>query len=200
MTKLVKRKLSQLRVYPNNPRNNREAVPKVKESIKKYGYKVFIIIDNDNYIVAGHTRHAALLELVNDGYNYTEVDCILADDLTDEQINEFRIVDNLTAENAEWDLTKLKIELELLPSLQLSDFGEIPQLTVEDIQLQEEQKLELTDKIVIKVGNDKIELTENEFHEWTSYVIQTHNMSVVEFVKRQLQLAAKDRVYEKYEI
>lgn len=200
MTKIVKRKLSELRVYPNNPRHNQKAIPKVKESIKKYGYKVFIVIDNENFIIAGHTRHAALLQLVDENYNYGEIDCVLADDLTQEQINEFRIVDNLTATNAEWDLSALKIELELLPNLNISDFGEVPQLTVEDIQIQEEQKLELSDKIVIKIGSDKIEISETEYHDWVTYVIGTHNMSVVEFVRKQLHLDEIDREYRILEI
>jgi ParB family chromosome partitioning protein len=201
LTKVVKRKLSELKVYPNNPRQNQNAIPKVKESIKKYGYKVFIVIDRDNYIVAGHTRFGALLEIQQEEGYPNEIDCILADDLTQEQINEFRIVDNLTAENSEWDLTALKIELELLPNLDLSKFGEVPQFTFEEIQIQEENKLDLiSDKIIIKVGPDKIELTETEYHNWVTYVIGTHNMSVTDWVRQQLHLDEGDRNYEQLDI
>jgi ParB family chromosome partitioning protein len=197
--KAVERNISDLKHYENNPRVNTNAVPKVKESIRKYGYKVPIVIDRNNYIVAGHTRHAALTQLLDEGVVAPTILCILADDLTDAQIKEFRIVDNLVAENSEWDITALKIELEGLPDLNLNDFGEIPALTLEDIQIQEEQKL-LSDKVVIKVGTEKIELTEVEYHEWVQYVIGTHNMTVMEFVRRQLHLEEHNREYEKLEI
>jgi ParB-like chromosome segregation protein Spo0J len=195
--KVVKRKFSDLKQYENNPRNNSNAVSKVKESIRKYGYKVFIVIDQFNTIVAGHTRFAALLELQEELGYPNEIDCILADDLTDEQINEFRIVDNLTAENADWDITKLKLELELLPNLDLELFGEVPALTFEDIQIEEENKVELSDKIRIQVGGDKIEITEAEYHEWVVYVIERYNMSILDFVRSRLELRPSDRSYEK---
>ncbi len=199
--KVVKRNLRELNQYVNNPRHNGNAVEAVKQSILKYGYKVPIIIDINNVIIAGHTRFAALLE-INEERNWpNELDCILADDLTEEEVNEFRIVDNLVAEYADWDITKLKTELELLPNLDLSLFGDIPALTIEEIQIQEEQKLELnSDKIMFKIGPDKFEITEGEYHDWVQYVIGKYNISIVEFVKRQLELAQKDRTYERVEI
>lgn len=198
--KTVERKLSELRVYENNPRQNEKAVEAVQNSIIKYGYKVPIVIDNDNIIVCGHTRFQALLNLHESrGYSDTIV-CILADDLTDEQIREFRIVDNLTAENAEWDITKLKIELEVLNNLDLNLFGEIPALTFEEIQIQEESKIELNDKVYIKVGTETIEMTEIEFNEWTAYVIDRYNMSISDFVKQKLELRVSDRNFEILEI
>lgn len=198
--KFVKRKLSELRVYENNPRSNQKAIRGVKQSIIKYGYKVPIVIDRDNIIVAGHTRFAALLEIQEERGFPNEIYCIVADDLTEEQLNEFRIVDNLTAENAEWDITKLKSELELLPNLDLSVFGEIPQLTVEEIQIQEENKMDLDGSIVFRAGPDKFEITELEYHDWVQYVIQTYNMTILEFMKKQLHIKPIDREYKKLEI
>lgn len=78
----------------------------VAESIKEFGFKVPIIIDRDNVIVAGHTRLKAAKAL-----GMETVPCIVADDLTEEQIKAFRLADNKTAELAEWDFDKLETEL-----------------------------------------------------------------------------------------
>ncbi len=111
------KKISELKEYENNPRNNEEAVEAVANSIKEFGFKVPIIITKDNVIIAGHTRYKASHRL-----GLLEVPCIVADDLTDEQIKAFRLVDNKTSELTTWDLEKLAIELEGL-DLDMSLFG-----------------------------------------------------------------------------
>ena len=103
---IVNKKIGELKPYENNPRHNENAVPYVVESIKRYGFKNPIIIDKDNVIVAGHTRYLASKEL---GLN--EVPCIIADDLTEDEIKEFRLVDNRTAEMSDWDDELLASEL-----------------------------------------------------------------------------------------
>lgn len=122
--------------YENNPRNNDGAVQAVAESIKEFGFKVPIVIDSNNVIVAGHTRLKAARLL-----GLTTVPCIIADDLTPEQVKAFRIADNKTGELAEWDFTALEIELAELSEvsdIDMSDFGfdiseiEEPQEIVED--------------------------------------------------------------------
>ena len=103
---IIYKPIDELEPYKNNPRDNTKAVPYVAESIKEYGFKVPIIIDRGGTIVAGHTRYLASIEL-----GLTEVPCIVADDLTDQQIKEFRLVDNKVAEYATWDMGMLEIEL-----------------------------------------------------------------------------------------
>ena len=98
--------ISRLRDYENNPRNNDLAVEKVKFSIERFGFLFPIIIDVNFVIVAGHTRIRACREL-----GIQSVPCIIADELTDEQINFFRLVDNKTSEYSDWDFEKLKSEL-----------------------------------------------------------------------------------------
>ena len=93
--------------YINNPRKNSGAVDKVAASIKEFGFKNPIIVDNDDVIVAGHTRLLAAQKL-----ELKEVPVIKADDLTENQIKAFRIADNKTSEFAEWDMELLEIELE----------------------------------------------------------------------------------------
>ena len=84
--------------YPTNPRINEGAIDGVAKSIDEFGFKVPIIIDQDNVIVAGHTRVYAARRL-----GMTEVPAIRADDLTPEQIKAFCIADNRTADYAPWD-------------------------------------------------------------------------------------------------
>lgn len=115
--KIINVKIEALKEYENNPRNNERAIEVVEKSIKDYGFKNPIIVDKNYVIVAGHTRLAAAKNL-----GYKEVPCIVADDLTDEQIKAFRLVDNKTAEFADWDYEKLELELASM-EIDLSDFG-----------------------------------------------------------------------------
>lgn len=114
---IIYKKLSDLREYENNPRNNEDAVEAVANSINEFGFKVPIIIDGNNIIIAGHTRYKASHRI-----GLTEVPCIIADDLTEEQIRAFRLVDNKTSELATWDIEKLNEELADL-NLDMSLFG-----------------------------------------------------------------------------
>ena len=101
--------LEEIKPYEKNPRNNDNAVDAVAASISEFGFKVPIIIDKDNIIVAGHTRYKAAKKL-----GLKTVPCIKADDLTDEQVKAFRLADNKVAEQAEWDFDLLNEELETI--------------------------------------------------------------------------------------
>lgn len=114
---IVNKKIDELKPYENNPRFNDDAVEYVANSIKEFGFKVPIVIDKNNVIVAGHTRYKASLEL---GLN--EVPCIIADDLTEEQIKAFRLVDNKVSEKSSWDIELLDEELNDL-DINLEDYG-----------------------------------------------------------------------------
>lgn len=111
-------KIEEVIPYEKNPRKNDEAVKYVAESIKKFGFKVPIIIDKDNIIVCGHTRLKAAKKL-----KLKEVPCIRADDLTEEQIKAFRLADNKVSERAEWDFDLLAEELADLKDMNMQDFG-----------------------------------------------------------------------------
>lgn len=115
---IVEKKLSELTPYKNNPRHNDEAVEYVANSIKEFGFKVPIVIDKDGVIVAGHTRFKAAKKL-----KLKTVPCIVADDLTPEQVNAFRLADNKTAELAYWDVDLLDLELDDISSIDMSQFG-----------------------------------------------------------------------------
>lgn len=114
---IVYKNISELNPYENNPRLNDEAVEAVANSIKQFGFKVPIIIDSSNIIVAGHTRLKAAKLLGMD-----KVPCIVADDLTEEQIRAFRLVDNKVSELADWDYEKLEEELANINSIDMNIF------------------------------------------------------------------------------
>ncbi len=115
--KIIMMKTDDLIEYDNNPRHNEEAVEAVANSISEFGFKVPIIITSDNIIVAGHTRLKASKKL-----GLTEVPCIIANDLTEEQIKAFRLADNKTAELASWDFDALMEELDNI-DMDMLQFG-----------------------------------------------------------------------------
>ncbi len=100
---------SRLKEYENNPRNNDLAVEKVKYSIERFGFLFPVVVDINYVIVCGHTRVRACREL-----GIPTVPCIIADELTEDQINLFRLIDNKTSEYSDWDFEKLKQELSMV--------------------------------------------------------------------------------------
>ena len=144
--------LSYLVEYENNPRNNDSAVEAVAESIKQFGFKVPIIVDKDNVIVAGHTRLKAARLIGLD-----KVPCIVADDLTPEQIKAFRLADNKVGELACWDFAKLEEELAgISEQFDMSTFGvEFDIDNEENKNEREEAKYNETISVVIECENDQ---------------------------------------------
>lgn len=114
---IISKKLSEIRPYEKNPRRNDAAVQYVANSIREFGFKVPIVIDKGGTIVCGHTRYKAAASL-----GLTEVPCIMADDLTPEQIKAFRLADNKVGELAEWDFDLLAKELNGL-DMDMTAFG-----------------------------------------------------------------------------
>ena len=107
--------------YENNPRRNDDAVQYVANSIKEFGFKVPIVVDKEGVIVCGHTRYKAAKKL-----QLSEVPCIRADDLTDEQIKAYRLADNKVAERSEWDDPLLDTELDGIVDFNMQDFDFLP--------------------------------------------------------------------------
>ena len=142
---IVYKKVNELIPYKNNPRINDEAVEYVKNSIKEFGFKVPIVIDKNNVIVAGHTRLKASLEV-----NIEEVPCIIADDLTEEQVKAFRLADNKVAEKSMWDYTKLDEELDSILDIDMSvfDFENIEETNLDDFFEDNDNKKEKESKLI----------------------------------------------------
>jgi ParB family transcriptional regulator, chromosome partitioning protein len=110
--------IAEIMPYENNPRNNEEAVEKVANSIKEFGFNQPIVVDKDNVIIVGHTRYLAAQQL---GLN--KVPAIVAANLSEEQARAYRLVDNKVGEIAGWDFEKLTLELEQIESIDMSEFG-----------------------------------------------------------------------------
>lgn len=96
--KIVYRPLDDLIPYMRNPRDTQKAIDKVAASIQAFGFLVPIVIDRENVIIAGHVRLLAARKL-----GLSEVPTVTADDLTEDQIRAYRLVDNRVAEMAVWD-------------------------------------------------------------------------------------------------
>ena len=130
---IVYKKMTEIKPYKKNPRQNDDAVQYVAKSIKEFGFKVPIIIDKNNVIVAGHTRYKASQDL-----GLKEVPCIIADDLTDEQVKAFRLADNKTSDYLLWDNKLLLEELDSISEDLFTgfDLGEIFDKTVEDSDIE----------------------------------------------------------------
>lgn len=111
---LIWKKIGEVKLNPKNPRKNDGAVDAVAKSIEKYGFKNPLIVDANGVVYCGNTRLKAAKKL-----GLKEVPCIVADDLTPEQIREYALLDNKTGELAEWDYDLLEQELK---ELDLSDF------------------------------------------------------------------------------
>ncbi|MDP7636758.1 MAG: DNA methyltransferase [Phycisphaerae bacterium] len=97
--------------YARNPRKNSAAVDKVAASIKEFGWRQPIVVDKENVIIAGHTRLLAAQKLGMD-----EVPVHVAD-LTDAQAKAYRLADNRIAEDADWDIDLLGLEIRELDDL-----------------------------------------------------------------------------------
>jgi len=104
------RPIDQVKPYPGNPRRiEDEAVRKVAESIKAYGFRQHLVVDVDGVIVVGHVRYLAAKLL-----GRKTVPVHVAEDLTPAQVRAYRIADNRLGENSEWDDGKLATEIRQL--------------------------------------------------------------------------------------
>ncbi len=155
---IIKLKIADIVPYDKNPRKNDGAVDAVAESIKQCGYCAPIVIDEDNVILAGHTRLKALKKL-----KYKECECVRKVGMTEEQKRKYRLLDNKTNELAEWDIDLLKGELDGLDFLDF-DFGfdigieSKPQAIVEDDAPEVDNQAEPITKLgdIWQLGNHRL--------------------------------------------
>lgn len=97
----------------NAKKHDKAQISNVAESIRQYGFVQPVVIDKDGVIVIGHCRVLAAKRL-----GMESVPCVCVDELTSEQVNALRLVDNKSNESA-WDMDLLSLEL---PELDLSAF------------------------------------------------------------------------------
>ena len=158
----IKLPIAELKPYGNNPRLNDNAVSAVMESIRQCEYITPIVVDENNCILAGHTRQKAMLYL-----NIEEEYVLRVSGLTDEQKRKFRLLDNRTNEYAFWDPEKLLTELD---GLNFGDFDFGFDGILEDMSnimgLEEEPKQQKKPKKghTLKFGVRTVEISERDLN------------------------------------
>lgn len=152
---IVLKKIDEIKPYKNNPRFNDDAVKYVANSIKEFGFKQPIVVDKNNEIIAGHTRYKASLEL-----GLKEVPCIVADDLTKEQVKAYRLADNKVSEKSQWDYDLLDEELNNIFDIDMSNFDFLKgeKLNIDEFFEEKEPEEEKKKTIVCPYCNKEIEL------------------------------------------
>lgn len=143
--------LEELIPYANNAKEHDAAqVKNLALSLDRYGWKQPVVVDRNNVIVAGHGRVLAAKK--SKRWRDKPVPCIIADDLTDEQIAEFRLVDNKSAES-EWDMEKLTEELSTL-DLSAFDFDwGLPETAMAEVTEDEAPEVDEESEPVTKLGD-----------------------------------------------
>ena len=127
--KIQQRAIVKIKPYPGNPRKNAQAVDPVAASIREFGFRQPIVVDAEGVVIVGHTRLQAAAQL-----GLRTVPVTVASDLTPDQARAYRLADNRTAENSEWNEELLGIEFDQLDGvfdLSLTGFTpeEIRQMT-----------------------------------------------------------------------
>lgn len=145
---IVYKHVDEIRPYENNPRKNDDAVKAVAESIKEFGFNQPIGIDKDGIVVVGHTRLKAAQRL-----GLREVPCIVLSDISDEQVAAYRLADNRTAEQSDWDYEALAEELKEIGNIDMSLFGFDEVSEPEVLEVQEDNfEIELSEKPKARAG------------------------------------------------
>lgn len=176
-----------IKPYENNPRNNTQAVSKVAESIKEFGFTNPLILDKDYNIIAGHTRFKAGQTL-----GIIEYPCIIINDLSEAQTQALRLIDNRTAEYAEWDTDLLNKELQDLLdkdySKDLLEFFDFPTETdiIETDLIEKLSDIEYTPKLE-KAPAIK-ELIDTELYD--ELILKIENADIATDLKEFLKLTA----------
>jgi len=99
-------KIEDITPYHDNPRVNTDAINVVKKSLSEFGFQQPLVLDKDNVIIVGHTRFAAAKEL-----GFENVPCYVANNLSEDKIKAYRIMDNKSAEYASWNYGLLTKEI-----------------------------------------------------------------------------------------
>lgn len=116
--KIINKDINEIIPYENNAKlHPKEQIEQIKNSILEFGNNDPIAVDENNVIIEGHGRYEALKEL-----GFDKVNVIVLDELSEEQKNAYRIVHNQLTMNTDWDIDKLKEELNTI-SLDMSSLG-----------------------------------------------------------------------------
>ena len=135
---IVYRQIKDLKPYKKNAKkHNKEQVEQIANSIKEFGFTQPVIVDKNNEVVAGHGR---ILGAKKAGLKSVPTVCL--EELTEEQIKAYRLVDNKLNES-EWDYSLLDEELEnLTEDIDMDLFG---------FEMDEQQEKETKKKVEFEI-------------------------------------------------
>ncbi len=155
--KIVMKLVEALKVYDNNPRNHDETVEAVTKSINDYGFLTPILIDKNDVIIDGEAQLKAAIEC-----SLEKVPCIIADELTDDEVREVRLVINKTQDLTTWTFDKLAAELEAV-NIDLSTY-KFPDLSDMDLNVSDDDFLQDTE--IVKEREKKTAVCPNCGHKF----------------------------------
>lgn len=142
---IIKKNISELVMYENNPRNNEKTVDMLIQSISDFGIVRPVLIDGNNVIIDGEAVFKAAQKL-----DKTEIPCVIIDELTDDQIRALRLVLNKTQELSSWDFDKLAAELETIDmNMSFYKFPEFKELNVSDEDFFTDEPHEKKEKMAV---------------------------------------------------
>ena len=187
--KTIRKQLAEITPYAKNAKkHSRQQINNVAESIKQYGFVQPIVIDRNGVIVIGHCRALAAQKL-----GMAEVPCVCVDDLTPEQVNALRLVDNKSNES-DWDFDLLKDEL---PELDLSAFDF-------DWDFQDTDETELTNEEREQEFRERMERGElsDDDEEYQEFLKKFEAKKTTDdcYTPDNIYNAVRDWAAEKYEI
>lgn len=140
--------INDLKPYERNAKKHDETqIKNVMESIKQFGMAQPLVVDKDNVLIIGHCRLIACKRL-----KMTEVPVVRMDELTQEQVDKLRLLDNKLNES-EWDFDLLA---EDVPTLDFSDFDidwGLPEEEEENTEIEEDEAPEPPTEPKAKVGD-----------------------------------------------
>ena len=135
MSEIQMLQLRDIHPYEKNPRLNDDSVDAVANSIRDFGFRAPIIVDKEHVIIAGHTRYKAAKKL-----GLKTVPVIIADDMTPEQVEAYRIADNSAGSASTWDLDLLADILQGI-DFDMADYG----LDLDVVSTYEDQQTEIVE-------------------------------------------------------
>lgn len=164
--KIIERSTAELKPYAKNTkRHDEKQITAVANSIREFGFVQPIVIDKSGTIVIGHCRYEAAKKLGID-----KVPCVIADDLTEQEIDALRLVDNKTNES-HWDYDILGEEIGEIPDIDFTDynFGDFELLMLqsdyEDEEIEENEETSTAEKPQTKVSGRIIIIMHGEDEE-----------------------------------
>ncbi len=137
----------------NNKKHPQGQIDHIKKSIDEYGWMQPLVLDKNDVVVVGHGRLLAAMEM-----GIEEVPCVIADDLTEEQVRKYRLLDNKLSDLGEYDMEAVQMEIELLNDLELATLFDIDLTPENEVNEEEEDTVPEDPKIIVVEKGDVFQL------------------------------------------